>query len=199
MNQDKIKRLTNKIKNLANKIHECRDEMERYSRRYGATYEELNHYYTQVKKGKMKSEAFKAKTGYAPSAVEAALENMQVVVDRLERIQHTLPIPIDSSFELNDKIVTLEETILADKAQADQGEPAPRRLDRQEARQLEPRTFRPHSRGRPRPDEGRREKFEYTARLQVLHLCNLVDPPVHQPRDRRPGPHHPHPGAHEAS
>ncbi len=115
LNQDKIKRLTNKIKNLASKIHECRDELERYSRRYGASYEELRHYYAQVKKGKMKTEAFKAKTGYAPSAVEAALENMQAVVERLERIQHTLPIPLDEFLALDDKIVTLEETILGDK------------------------------------------------------------------------------------
>ena len=115
LNQDKIKRLTNKIKNLANKIHECRDEMERYQRRYGASYEELKHYYDQVKKGKMRTEAFRAKTGYAPSAVEAALENMNAVVERLDRIQHTLPIPIATFLELNDKIVTLEETILTDK------------------------------------------------------------------------------------
>jgi RNA polymerase primary sigma factor len=32
-------------------------------------------------------------------------------------------------------------------------------------------------------------------RIQIQHLCNLVDPPGHQPLDRRPGPHHPHPGA----
>ncbi|MBI3551761.1 MAG: sigma-70 family RNA polymerase sigma factor [Elusimicrobia bacterium] len=115
LNQDKIKRLTNKIKNLANKIYECKDELERYSKRYGASYQELKHYYAQVKKGKMRSEAFKAKTGYAPSAVEAAFENMGVVQDRLDRIQHTLPIPLEQFLELNDKIVALEETILTDK------------------------------------------------------------------------------------
>jgi RNA polymerase primary sigma factor len=115
LNQDKIKRLTNKIKNLAAKIQECRDELERYNRRYGMSYEQLNGYYAQVKKGKMKAEAFRAKTGFSPSGVEAALENMQVVVDRIERIQHTLPIPIDRFLELNDKIVSLEDTILGDK------------------------------------------------------------------------------------
>ena len=115
LNQDKIKRLTNKIKNLASKIHECRDEMERYHRRYGASYEELKHYFTLIKRGKMRPEAFRAKTGYAPSAVEAALENMETIVDRLERIQHMLPIPLEKFLELDDKIVNLEETILGDK------------------------------------------------------------------------------------
>jgi RNA polymerase primary sigma factor len=115
LNQDKVKRLTNKIKNLANKIHECNDELERYSKRYGLSYPELQKYFNDVKKGKMRSEAFKAKTGYAPSAVEAALENMAAVQDRVDRIQHMLPIPLEKFLELDDKIVRLEETILEDK------------------------------------------------------------------------------------
>jgi RNA polymerase primary sigma factor len=115
LNQDKIKRLTNKIKNLAAKIQECRDELERYDRRFGMSFEQLRAYYNQVKKGRMKPDAFRAKTGYSPSAVEAALENMQVVADRLERIPHTLPVPVDKFLELNDKIVSLENTILVDK------------------------------------------------------------------------------------
>ena len=32
--------------------------------------------------------------------------------------------------------------------------------------------------------------------LQVLHLRHLVDPAGDHPRDGRPGPHHPHSGAH---
>ena len=115
LNQDKIKRLTNKIKNLATKIYECRDEMERYQHRYGCSYEELTTYFAQLKKGKMRPQAFHAKTGYAPSAVEAAMENMEVVQDRIQRIQNTLPIPLERFLELNDKIVNLEETILVDK------------------------------------------------------------------------------------
>ena len=115
LNQDKIKRLTNKIKNLAAKIYECRDEMERYQHRYGCSYDELKTYFIQLKKGKMRAQAFHAKTGYAPSAVEAAMENMEVVQDRIQRIQNTLPIPLDRFRELNDKIVNLEETILVDK------------------------------------------------------------------------------------
>ncbi|MEK7382911.1 MAG: sigma-70 family RNA polymerase sigma factor, partial [Elusimicrobiota bacterium] len=115
LNQDKIKRLTNKIKNLATKIYECRDEMERYQHRYGCSYEQLTAYFAQLKKGKMRPQAFHAKTGYAPTAVSAAMENMEVVQDRLQRIQNTLPIPLDRFLELNDKIVNLEETILVDK------------------------------------------------------------------------------------
>ncbi len=115
LNQDKIKRLTNKVKNLASKIRECHDEIERYKKRYGASFEELQHYFQQIKNGKMTEAAFKAKTGYATTAVEAALENMGAVVERLQRIQNTLPIPVERFLELDDKIVRLEETILTDK------------------------------------------------------------------------------------
>ena len=40
------------------------------------------------------------------------------------------------------------------------------------------------------------EKFDYTQGLQVLDLRHLVDSPGHHPRHRRPGAHHPYPGAH---
>jgi len=33
-------------------------------------------------------------------------------------------------------------------------------------------------------------------RVQIQHLRHVVDPPIDQPLDRRPGAHHPHPGAH---
>ena len=40
------------------------------------------------------------------------------------------------------------------------------------------------------------EKFDYTKGYQVLHLRHVVDPSGHHPGHCRPGPHHPHPGAH---
>ena len=115
LNQDKIKRLTNKIKNLAQKIRECQDEMERYSKRYGAAPHELRSWYEKVKRGKMTGEQFRSKTGYAPSAIEAAMENMAVVEERLDRLQRSLPIPVEKFLELDNKIVTLEDQILFDK------------------------------------------------------------------------------------
>ena len=54
---------------------------------------------------------------------------------------------------------------------------------------------RPDPGGQPRPHPGRRE-VRLQQGLQVLHLRHLVDPPGHHPGHRRPGPHHPHPGAH---
>ena len=41
------------------------------------------------------------------------------------------------------------------------------------------------------------DKYRVSPRLQVQHLRHLVDSPGHHPGDRRPGPHHPHPRAHD--
>ena len=78
----------------------------------------------------------------------------------------------------------------------DRGQPAPRHLDRQEIHQPRPAVPRPHPGGQHRPDEGGRQ-VRVPPRLQVLDLRHLVDPPGDHPLDRRPGPHHPHPGAHD--
>ena len=50
--------------------------------------------------------------------------------------------------------------------------------------------------GQHRPDEGGGQ-VRVPAGLQVLHLRHLVDSPGHHPGHRRPGPHHPHPRAHD--
>jgi RNA polymerase primary sigma factor len=50
--------------------------------------------------------------------------------------------------------------------------------------------------GQHRPDEGGGQ-VRIPPRLQVLDLRHLVDPAGHHALDRRPGAHHPHPGAHD--
>ncbi|TBR20093.1 sigma-70 family RNA polymerase sigma factor [bacterium] len=115
LNQDKIKRLTNKIKSTAQRIKECRDELEAYTRRYGAGYDQLRSYMNQVQRGKMSASAFKTKTGYAPTGVEAGLENMEGIKKRLDQLLHTVPVPTDQFMALDTRIRDLEEEILKDK------------------------------------------------------------------------------------
>ena len=76
------------------------------------------------------------------------------------------------------------------------GEPAPRHLHRQEVHQPRPAVPRPDPGRQHRPDEGGRQ-VRVPPRLQVLDLRHLVDPAGDHPLDRRPGAHHPHPGAHD--
>ena len=84
----------------------------------------------------------------------------------------------------------------AGQERAGRGQPAAGRLDRQEVHQPRPAVPRPDPGGQHRPDEGRGQ-VRVPARLQVLHLRHVVDPPGDHARDRRPGAHDPHPGAHD--
>ncbi|EQD80755.1 hypothetical protein B1A_00558, partial [mine drainage metagenome] len=74
-------------------------------------------------------------------------------------------------------------------------EPAPRREHREALRRPRHAVPRPDPGGQPRPDQGRRE-VRLPQGLQVLDLCDLVDPAGDHPRDRGSGENHPHPGAH---
>jgi RNA polymerase primary sigma factor len=114
LNQEKIKRLTNKIKNLAHKIHEYRLELEKYQKIYGDLVK-LQSDHELVGRGKMRPGAFKSKWGYNPTEVEAALENIRAVKDREHHLVRTLPINPDDFLSLNDKITFLEDQILQDK------------------------------------------------------------------------------------
>ncbi|MBI4056445.1 MAG: sigma-70 family RNA polymerase sigma factor, partial [Elusimicrobia bacterium] len=115
LNQEKIKRLTKKIKSMAQKVQECQDEMERYQKRFGLSYPELRRLYNQCKSGKISSQGFRSRTGFAPTGVEAGLENMRNVDDRLQRLSHSLPLPVPKFLELYNRIVNLESMILTDK------------------------------------------------------------------------------------
>lgn len=115
LNQDKIKRLTNKIKTLAQKVRENLGELHRYERRFKIRYEDLHRWYRQAKEGRLSPAAFKHATGYTVSGIESTVFNMQSVVKRLQRIEQTLPITKEQLLAIDAQIRSLEETILRDK------------------------------------------------------------------------------------
>ena len=75
------------------------------------------------------------------------------------------------------------------------GQPAPRRLHRQGLPRPRPVVPGPDPGGLARPHPRRRE-VRLPARLQVLDLRDLVDPPGGDAGDRGQGPHDPHPRPH---
>lgn len=115
LNQDKIKRLTNKIKTIAAKIRECEDELNRYEKRLNMPVPELLKIYTDVKEDKITSSAFKKLTGYTLTAIDSTMANIQTIDKRLARIILVLPVTRESLLELDVKIRSLEEDVLRNK------------------------------------------------------------------------------------
>jgi len=115
LNQDKIKRLTNKIKTIAAKIRECEDELNRYEKRLNIPYRELQTIYNKVLAKKVTVAGFKKLTGYTMTAIESTMANIQNVESRLQRILQVLPVSRDNIISLDIKIRDLEEAILKDK------------------------------------------------------------------------------------
>ncbi|MCX7647193.1 MAG: sigma-70 family RNA polymerase sigma factor [Elusimicrobiales bacterium] len=114
LNQEKIKRLTNKIKNVAGKIKELRDELERYKKFYG-DIDNLISDFEKHKNNKMTKEEFKKTHNFFPKEVEAAIENINNIKQKEAQLLKNIPQNIDEFLALNDKILFLEDQILQDK------------------------------------------------------------------------------------
>ncbi len=114
LNQEKIKRLTNKIKAIASKIKEINSELERYSKIYG-NIDLLVSNYKKFKEGKMTKEEFFKIHNFQPKEVEAAVENIENLKNRYLLYTKQVPGDIDEFLALNEKILFLEDQILQDK------------------------------------------------------------------------------------
>jgi RNA polymerase primary sigma factor len=114
LNQEKIKRMTNKIKMTAAKIKEVRNELERYQKIYG-DIDKLIHDYEKYLEGKMTKDEFKEIHNFTPKEVEAAITNIKNLKTKEEFLIKGVPQNIDELLSLNDKILFLEDQILQDK------------------------------------------------------------------------------------
>ncbi|MGC9070998.1 MAG: sigma-70 family RNA polymerase sigma factor, partial [Elusimicrobiales bacterium] len=114
LNQEKIKRLTNKIKVIASKIKEINSELERYSKIYGDVDVIVSNY-KRFKEGKITKDEFTKIHNFQPKEVEAAIENIEKLKNRYLLYTKQIPQDIDEFLALNEKILFLEDQILQDK------------------------------------------------------------------------------------
>ncbi len=114
LNQNKIKRLTNKIKNLADRLTETRNDMERFDSYFGP-YAEVKKLVNAFKNKKITEKDFKKKTKFTLEELERALANIESVRARHERMVESLPMTEKEFLSFNDRIVFFEDMILQDK------------------------------------------------------------------------------------
>lgn len=114
LNQNKIKRLINRIKNIADKLQEYRSDMNRFDSYFGP-YAEVKKNFAKVKTGKMTKAELKKKTGFTYEELERALDNINGVYSRHEKLLATLPMSEKEFISFNNRIVFYEDMILQDK------------------------------------------------------------------------------------
>lgn len=117
LNQEKIKRLTNKIKTLAQRVLETEEEIGRYERRLKMSHQELFRIYDQAKAGKISPSVFKKATGYTLTGLESTVLNLRNIVKKSKRQVQSLPVSKNHLIEKYFEIKKLEETILSNKVE----------------------------------------------------------------------------------
>ena len=115
LNQNKIKRLTNRIKGLADKINEYKDDIKRFDEYFGP-YADVVKLYGQFEKGKISESALCKKTKAQNAAdLQRAIKNIETVKKRYDKLLSTLPMAEKEFLSLNDRIDFFEKMILQDK------------------------------------------------------------------------------------
>ncbi len=114
LNQNKIKRLTNKIKNLADRLTEARNDMQRFDDYFGP-YAEVKKLVNRFKSGKITEKEFKKATKFTLPELERALSNIEDVQRRHAQMVDMLPMTEKEFIAFNDRIVFFEDMILQDK------------------------------------------------------------------------------------
>ena len=114
LNQNKIKRLTNKIKNLADRLNEAVNDMQRFDDYFGP-YAQVKKLVNQFKNHRITPKEFKKQTKFSLEELERALANIETVRARHARMVEALPMTEKEFLAFNDRIVFFEDMILQDK------------------------------------------------------------------------------------
>lgn len=114
LNQNKIKRLTNKIKNLADRLTEAKNDMQRFDDYFGP-YADVKKLVSRYKTKKITDKEFKKATKFTLPELERALSNIEDVQRRHAQMVDMLPMTEKEFIAFNDRIVFFEDMILQDK------------------------------------------------------------------------------------
>ncbi len=114
LNQNKIKRLTNRIKGLADKINECKNDMQRFDDYFGA-YDQVVKTLKKFTNKKISEAQLHKETKFSSAELIRAVDNIDSVRARYEKLISTLPVSEKEFLSLNERIEFFESMILQDK------------------------------------------------------------------------------------
>ena len=114
LNQNKIKRLTNKIKTLAERLTSCTNDMQRFDDYFGP-YSEVKKLVNNFKAHKISEKEFKKKTKFSLEELERALANIEDIRRRHTQMVNMLPMTEKEFLSFNNRITFFEDMILQDK------------------------------------------------------------------------------------
>ena len=114
LNQNKIKRLTNKIKTLADRLSSCTNDMQRFDEYFGP-YAEVKKLVNAFKNRKITEREFKKRTKFSLEELERALANIDEVRRRHAHMVDMLPMTEKEFLSFNNRIIFFEDMILQDK------------------------------------------------------------------------------------
>ena len=196
LNKKQIDKIVLRLKEFVERIEQANRELADCERKSGLSLKEFRKTLREIRSSPLRQRAVAKKLGIRPDEVE---EMSQIIATAQKKIKN-----VEEEAKLSEGV--LRETVQRDpgrrahgregQGEADRGQPAPGGVDREEVHEPRPAVPGPHPGRQHRPHEGRRQ-VRLQARLQVLHLRDLVDPPGDHPRHRRPGPHDPHSGPHD--
>jgi len=115
LNQNKIRRLTNKIKDLAEKLEMCKNDMQRFDD-YFVPLAQAQKILKQYKSKKITEKQLIAQT-HADNAehLERCIENVLAVKRRYDKLMQIIPMTEKDFAILNERIDNFEQAILQDK------------------------------------------------------------------------------------
>lgn len=114
LNQNKIKRLTNRIKSIADKIAEYKNSLERFDEYFGQ-YSEVVKYLKQYQSKKITESQLQKLTKANHDQLTKAVENIDGIKSRYQKLLASLPVSEQEFLSLNSRIEFFENKILQDK------------------------------------------------------------------------------------
>ena len=196
LSKKRVQRMVSKLKDFTAETDTADAEIRFIRLKTKLPLKSLEAVFAQMRRSKQEERKVTKELRISAARLREYEERLKEARKVLKHVQTETGLPVADLRQIVETIEAGEKKASVGQAQARGGKPPARREHRQEVHQPRTAVPGPHPGGQHRPHEGCRQ-VRVPAGLQVLHLCDVVDPPGHYPRHRRPGADDPDPRAHD--